>query len=61
MINSPLDVLYKPRLIRFPDGFQLSGFGVIVGVSKSEPSQCLLYSDDHKRIVSSISPYLVPG
>ncbi|MEM9897659.1 MAG: DNA methyltransferase, partial [Bacteroidota bacterium] len=34
---------------------------VIVGVSKSEPSQCLLYSDDHKRIVSSISPYLVPG
>jgi hypothetical protein len=34
---------------------------VIIGVSKAKRTQCSLYSDDAVRVVSSISPYLVPG
>lgn len=34
---------------------------VIVGVGRSKPARCLLYEDETKRAVDSISPYLIAG
>lgn len=34
---------------------------VIIGVARSKPSKCWLYEDETKRLVDSISPYLIAG
>ncbi len=34
---------------------------VIIGVARSKPVRCSIYEDDTKRVVESISPYLISG
>jgi hypothetical protein len=34
---------------------------VIIGVARTKPSKCWLYEDETKRLVDSISPYLIAG